>query len=581
MSGRIPPQFIDDLLSRTDIVQIIGDRVPLKKAGHEFQARCPFHDEKTPSFYVSPSKQFYHCFGCGAHGTAIGFLMEYDRLEFPAAVEELARRAGLEVPRDGVAVPTGPDHAPLYRILEQAAAFYQRQLRHHPSAPQAVAYLKGRGLSGAIAAEFAIGYAPPGWDHLLRELGGNARDLESLRLAGLLAEGDGKRYDRFRNRILFPIRDRRGRVIAFGGRVLGDDKPKYLNSPETPLFHKGRELYGLFEAVRSVRKLERLLVVEGYMDVVALAQFDIRNVVATLGTATTGEHLEQLFRVVGEVVFCFDGDRAGRDAAWKALNNALPQMRDGRSVRFLFLPEGEDPDTLVRKEGAAAFTQRLQGAPALSQVLFQQLEQQCDTATPDGRARLAELARPLLSRLPEGVFRELLQGELSQRVGTQVRLPSAPPTPPRPLPTRRPRLAGRAAGISPMQRALILLLRHPQLASLDGLPDGWREGAIPGATLLTEVLELARRQPETTAAQLVERYREGPHHRHLSRLAAMDLEVPPEGEEAEFRGTLQRLTALALDEETRMLLEQSRSGALAAADKERLRRLLGEARKAP
>jgi len=334
MAGPIPQDFIDQLLARVDIVDVVGSRVPLKKAGREFTACCPFHTEKTPSFTVSPVKQFYHCFGCGEHGTAIGFLMAYDRMTFPEAVEELARQVGLEVPHEERPERRGPDPQPLYDVLERAAQHYQQQLRRHPEAQRAIQYLKGRGLSGETAAAFGLGYAPPGWDNLLGAHGTDAEAVKRLDLAGLLAEGSGgKRYDRFRDRIMFPIRDARGRVIGFGGRVLGDAKPKYLNSPETPVFHKGRELYGLYEARRVPGAIERLLVVEGYMDVIALAQHGIGNAVATLGTATTTEHLERIFKTAPEVVFCFDGDRAGREAAWKALNAALPQLREGREAR--------------------------------------------------------------------------------------------------------------------------------------------------------------------------------------------------------------------------------------------------------
>ncbi|MDJ0740543.1 MAG: DNA primase, partial [Gammaproteobacteria bacterium] len=397
MPGAIPQHFIDDLLARADIVEIIGRRVPLKKAGREFHACCPFHSEKTPSFTVSPAKQFYHCFGCGAHGSALGFLMEYDRLSFPEAVEELASSMGLEVPREA-AFDQGPDHRPLYELLELAAQHYEQQLRQHADAARAVDYLRQRGLSGEIAARFRLGFAPPGWDNLLQALGGDDERVARLRDAGLITEQDHKRYDRLRDRIIFPIRDGRGRVVGFGGRLLGDGKPKYLNSPETPVFHKGRELYGLYEARQADGHPARLLVVEGYMDVVALAQFGIGNAVATLGTATTSDHLEKLYRATPEVVFCFDGDRAGRDAAWKALQTALPLMRDGRQARFLFLPDGEDPDSLVRQIGAAAFTERVGGAQPLSEYLFEKLSAQVDMQTLDGRARLGELTQPLLER---------------------------------------------------------------------------------------------------------------------------------------------------------------------------------------
>ncbi|HKJ77760.1 MAG TPA: DNA primase, partial [Gammaproteobacteria bacterium] len=359
MAGRIPQSFIDDLLSRVDIVEVIDARVPLKKAGRDYAACCPFHDEKTPSFTVSPTKQFFHCFGCGAHGTALGFLMEYDHMGFVEAVEELAAKQGLEIPYEGGAPAAGPgrDLKPLYDLLGQADRYFRHQLRNHPAAAKAVDYLKGRGVSGEVAAAFGLGYAPPGWDGLLQALGRDDGALKRLVEVGLLIEReeDRRRYDRFRDRVIFPIRDPRGRTVGFGGRVLGDDKPKYLNSPESEVFHKGRELYGLYEAQQAVRRPERLLVVEGYMDVVALAQHGIANAVATLGTAATADHLQRLFRVTGEVVFCFDGDEAGGKAAWRALENAMPQMRDGRQVRFMFLPQGEDPDSLVRAIGGEAF----------------------------------------------------------------------------------------------------------------------------------------------------------------------------------------------------------------------------------
>lgn len=400
MAGRIPSDFIDALLTRIDIVHLINSRVPLRKAGREYQACCPFHDEKTPSFTVSPQKQFYHCFGCGAHGSAIGFLMEYERQDFREAVEELAQQAGMQLPTDGEAVHTGPDPRPLYDLLDQVATLYRRQLRQHPQAPRAVDYLKERGLTGEIAAGFGLGFAPPGWDFLLGTLGADAQVRERLLRSGLLIEQDGRCYDRFRDRIMFPIRDRRGRVIGFGGRVLGEGQPKYLNSPETPVFHKGRELYGFYEARQANRTLERLLVVEGYLDVIALAQFGITYAVATLGTATSAEHLRQLLRGAPELVFCFDGDRAGRDAAWKALETALPLATGRQQIGFLFLPEGEDPDTLIRRAGRDGFEQHLRTAAPLSDALFDRLAEQVDMSSLDGRARLATLAKPLLDKVP-------------------------------------------------------------------------------------------------------------------------------------------------------------------------------------
>ena len=434
MAGLIPQSFIDDLLSRADIVDVIDKRVALKKSGKNYSACCPFHNEKSPSFSVQPEKQFYYCFGCGAGGNAIGFIMNFDSVDFPQAVESLARDNGMEVPREEskAATKRRAETADLYTLLEEANNYYQLQLRKHEGRTSAVDYLKKRGVSGAIARDFGIGYAPPGWDNLLKACASTPERENNLLKAGMVIEretgqGSGqsggsqfKGYDRFRHRIMFPIRDARGRTIAFGGRVLGDDKPKYLNSPETPVFHKGSELYGLFEARKSTKKLSRLLIVEGYMDVIALAQMDIRYAVATLGTATSGAHLTRLFRIVPEVVFCFDGDKAGRTAAWRALEATLPQMEDGRQVRFLFLPEGEDPDTLVRKVGQAAFETLIDNATPLEQFFFDKLSSELDLDSHQGRGKLRELAQPLITQLPEGVFALLMREQLAQRIGIGV-----------------------------------------------------------------------------------------------------------------------------------------------------------------
>ncbi|MEO0442525.1 MAG: DNA primase [Pseudomonadota bacterium] len=425
MTGIIPRPFIDDLLDRVDIVEIIDHRVKLKKAGKNYTACCPFHDEKTPSFTVSPDKQFYYCFGCGANGNAIGFLMEYERLSFPDAIENIANLLGLEVPREETQDPKQREREQaqeqarktLYSLMDAANHYFQQQLRGHPQKQQAVDYLQRRGLTGYIARDFNIGFAPPGWNNLGSSLATSNEKQDRLLEAGMLIHNDEKDslYDRFRDRIMFPIRDTRGRVIAFGGRVLGDDKPKYLNSPETPIFHKTKTLYGLFEAREAHKQLSRLLVVEGYMDVVALAQFDIRYGVATLGTACSQEHLNRAFRFTSEVVFCFDGDEAGRKAARRAMENALPAMEDGRQVKFLYLPEGEDPDTLVRQIGKDKFTRLIEGATPLESFLFEELSQGLDVNTMEGRARLCKLAAPLMDQLPRGVYRELMFNQLANR----------------------------------------------------------------------------------------------------------------------------------------------------------------------
>ncbi len=523
MAGRIPQEFLDRLLGRVDLVEIVNTRVPLRRAGREFMACCPFHAEKTPSFSVSPRKQFYHCFGCGAHGNAIGFLMAYERLEFPDAVEELARAAGLDLPQTPGG-ESGPSLKPLLEWIARADRFFRQQLREHPLRQRAIDYLRQRGLTGQIANTFGIGYAPPGWENLtqaLREAGASFDDLVAAGLTG--RDEQGRPRDRFRDRIIFPIRDRRGRVIAFGGRALdGDTAPKYLNSPETPLFHKGSELYGLYEARAHNRQLQRLLVVEGYMDVVALAQHDIAYAVATLGTATTAEHVERLFRSVSDLVFCFDGDRAGRAAAWRALEVALPFLRDGRQAGFLFLPEGEDPDTLVRGEGRAAFERRLEHATPLADYLFAELRAQVDPDTLAGRARLAQLARPLLEKLPDGSFRDLMDERLRQEAqvaNTRLRPPASTVASPADRNLRLTR--------TPLRKAIALLLYRPELArQTTDDPLALSDDGEPGVKLLANVIAVLRANPQLTTAALLERYRDTREGAILERLAAWEPGVP-------------------------------------------------------
>ncbi|MBK1655656.1 DNA primase [Allochromatium vinosum] len=555
MAGRLPPEFIDQLLARTDIVELIGSRLQLRKAGREFQARCPFHDEKTPSFSVSPDKQFYHCFGCGAHGNAIGFLMEYDHLPFREAVEELAERAGLELPSDGEPMQAAPDHGPLYRLLEDVALYYRRQLREHPDAQRAIAYLKERGLTGEIAAHFGLGYAPARGNPVLAQFGRDTATRARLQTVGLVSEQDGRQYDKFRDRVLFPIRDRRGRVIGFGGRVLGDGKPKYLNSPETPVFHKGRELYGLHEAQRANRTFDALIVVEGYLDVIALAQFGITNAVATLGTATTPEHLNQLLKLAPDIVFCFDGDRAGRAAAWKALETALPLATGHQAIRFLFLSEGDDPDTLVRREGAEGFRSRLKQAQPLSDFLFEHLSASMDTTTMDGRARFASQLQPYIDRLPAGFYRDLLIRRLADFTG-------APAQALRPAVARRRQPAARLA--QPTRPSLVaqviaLLLDRPDLAPQAlALNDDWRRSTQRGIDVLIQLLDILRQSPDLSKARLLERWREHPHFGYLQRLSVDPFlrDMTPEGAGAELTGAIRRLSDEVREHEWRQLLNK-------------------------
>ncbi len=566
---RIPQTFLDDLLGRTDIVALIGSRIQLKKAGRDWQACCPFHNEKTPSFTVSPNKQFYHCFGCGAHGNALRFLMEYDRLEFLDAVEALAHLAGVEVPRDA-ASPKTTDNKPLYALMEQAAKHYREQLR---ASQKAIDYLKRRGVSGEIARTFSIGYAPPGWNNLLDQ---NNDDKLAVAAGLAIRKDDGGAYDRFRDRIMFPIRDSRGRVIAFGGRTLGDETPKYLNSPETPIFHKGRTLYGLYEARQALRELPRLLVVEGYMDVVALAQNGIAYAVATLGTATTEEHLEQLFRSTSEVVFCFDGDRAGREAGWRALERALSVMRDGREIRFLFLPDGEDPDTLVRQEGREAFEHRLRQALPLSRYLLEQLGSKTDLTSVDGRARLVELARPHVIKLAPGAFRKLLCGQVAKLARMPAddveslyfgsARPAAAPRPP-------PRAV--RSGRSLARRALQLLLEHPQLAAEAGEIERLRGLAAEGVQMLAEVIEFLQHHPHLHAGALLEHWQDRPELGELVAAAGdPGTPLPEAGARTEFRAALERLLATGNDQRVKALLAREAAGGLSAAETQELAALL-------
>jgi DNA primase len=580
--SRIPQRFIDDLLARTDIVEVVNARVPLKRSGHEYKACCPFHDEKTPSFYVSQQKQFYHCFGCGAHGTALGFLMEYDHLDFVEAIETLAGQLGLDVPREGggEATPRRDDGRDvLYAALEAAGQWYQQQL---PPNPQAVDYLKQRGLDGETAKRFGLGYAPAGWDGLLRALGGR-HSREHLEQAGLLARKDERVYDRFRDRIMFPIRDTRGRIIGFGGRVLGDGTPKYLNSNETPLFHKGRELYGLYEARQSRAPLDSLLIVEGYMDVIGLAQLGVNNAVATLGTATTREHLQRLFRIVDRLVFCFDGDRAGRQAAWRALEQAIPVMADGREAAFLFLPEGEDPDSFIRRHGRDVFDQRLREATPLSRFLLGELAERHPGNTMEARAALLHEAQGLLHELEDGALKSQLVDALAfetrinpERVAQtlQAEPKAAEDNAPRPTVNR-----SQSVHRTPIRTAIALLLARPALAAelpdADTLPS---DDGVQGLPLLHELLETVRSNPNITTAGLIERWRGRPELPHLTRLLEWTVIQGDEALAAEFRDALERIREQHVSQRLDALLAHARRHELDAAQKQELNHLLTRTR---
>ena len=630
MAGRIPQAFLDDLLDRVDIVEVIDRRVKLRKTGKNYSARCPFHEEKTPSFSVNPDKQFYYCFGCGAGGNALGFVMDYENVDFPQAVETLASSAGLEVPREpgrGGAARAEKEQTnkSLYKLMEQVANYYKQQLRSHPQAAKAVTYLKERGLTGLIAKEFDLGFAPPGWHNLEETLGTDDEQKKLLMQSGMLVENEkGNIYDRFRDRVVFPIRDQRGRVIAFGGRVLGDDKPKYLNSPETEIFHKGRELYGFYQALQANRKLDRLLVVEGYMDVIALAQHGINYATATLGTATSKAHLERVYRRCPEVIFCFDGDEAGRKAAFRALEAALPCMEDGRQARFLFLPEGEDPDTMVRAGGQEKFEQLLQGATPLETFLFDSVSEGIDTSSLDGRARLSKLALPYIRQLPEGVYKQLMFQALAEHTGLELeslmRLEVPEPVPPpvaaasgrdygadrshTPLlpeddtpppdmgdypdfepsgdtqPRQRPLNDHHHPGFSNLaQGAIALILHKPEIGrTVD--PAGLADIQGDDVELLRQLLDLVHRRPESNTGMLLGHWYGTTEGELLNRLAGQERLIPTEGIEQQFRDTMENL-AHHLPHQSKLAaqvdkLKLTNYAEVSELEKQRLRELLQE-----
>ena len=571
MAGRIPRVFINDLLARTDIVDLIDARVKLKKQGKNFHACCPFHNEKTPSFTVNGEKQFYHCFGCGAHGNAIDFLMNYDRLEFVESIEELATSHGLEVPYEAGSGPTPMERhqrQSLYQLMDNLNGFYQQSLQQSNAQP-ARDYLDRRGLSADIINHFAIGYAPAGWDNVLKRFGKQPDDRESLMEAGMLVTNDkGRTYDRFRERVMFPIRDKRGRVIGFGGRVLGNDTPKYLNSPETPIFHKGRQLYGLYEALKNHPEPKRLLVVEGYMDVVALAQFGVDYAVASLGTSTTAEHIQLLFRSTDNVICCYDGDRAGREAAWRALETALPYMNDGRQLRFMFLPDGEDPDTLIRKEGKEAFEARMEQAMPLSSFLFDSLLPQVDLSSRDGKTRLSTLALPLISQIPGETLRIYMRQELGNKLGILDD---------NQLEKLMPKLAtSGAAPIAPplkrttMRVLVALLIQNPQLATMVPSLDGLAESKMAGLPLFVDLINRCNENPGLTTGQLLELYRGTNFSQTLETLAIWNHMIVDEEAEAVFQDSLASIYDSALEERLEFLIARERTQGLSADERREL-----------
>ncbi|WP_394240089.1 DNA primase [Vibrio astriarenae] len=578
MAGHIPRAFIDDVLARLDIVDIIDARVKLKKKGKNYGACCPFHNEKTPSFSVSQEKQFYHCFGCGVHGNAIDFLMEYERLEFVEAIEELASYLGLEVPREqrpGHTQHQGPTASTeqkrnLYDLMGSIAQFYRQQLKL-ASSKIAIDYLKERGLSKDVVQKFGIGYVADEWDLVRKNFGQNRQTQDMLVSGGMLIENDkGNRYDRFRGRVMFPIRDRRGRVIGFGGRVIGDGTPKYLNSPETPIFHKGKELYGLYEVMQAYREPPQILVVEGYMDVVALGQYGVDYAVASLGTSTTGEHIHNLFRQTNTVVCCYDGDRAGKEAAWRALENALQYLKSGNTLKFLFLPDGEDPDSYIRQFGKENFEQQVHSAIPLSEYLFQNLIEthSINLGTSEGKSTLRNVSNELINKIPnEGLQQELDErlDKLTGFMGHREKRKAAPETRPQPH---------KEIKRTPMRAVIALLIQNPNYA--DMVPDlsTVRHLSLPGLSLLIEVLEYCQASPNISTGQLMEQWRGRQNETLLSRLASWDIPLDDDNQEDIFIDSLDKILAQCVEQQIENLQAKARSVGLSTEEKRELQALM-------
>ncbi|TMP16021.1 DNA primase [Pseudoalteromonas sp. S2893] len=568
MAGKIPRNFIDDLLARTDIVELIDSKVGLKKAGKDYQACCPFHNEKSPSFTVSQDKQFYHCFGCGANGNAISFVMEYDKLEFVDAIEELASLLNLDVPREkgSSSAPerTAAQKRSDYDLMLHTARFYQHQLKHHSNSAAVIDYVKGRGLSGETVKKFMIGYAPSEWEALCQQLGRTKEQKEQLVELKLASEKTpGRQFDFFRDRLMFPIRDKRGRVIAFGGRVMQVDQgPKYLNSPETRIFHKGFELYGLYEAKQAHKKLEHVLIVEGYMDVVALAEQGIEYAVAALGTATTSEHMHTLFRTTDKVICCYDGDRAGRDAAWRALENALPYLNDGKALHFVFLPDGEDPDSLVQQEGKTQFEQRLSQAYDFTKVLFNKLSQEVDLTLDSGKAKLLSAALPLIEKIPSEFYQENILEQLGRLIGrTREQLNSRLKTP------KQQHAVERKFKITPMRQAIGILIQHPQLAkSVPHLPE-LAQMNIAGIGLLLRLQERALQKDNANTAVLLESFRDSEDYEPLVKLATWQHQISDERLETVFQNTFKFIEDQCLNYRLETLLIKDKTQGLSSDEK--------------
>jgi DNA primase len=582
MSGLIPQHFIDDLIARVDIVEVMGNRIQLKKAGKEFKSVCPFHDDSNPSLTISPVKGFYHCFSCGAHGTAVGFLMNYEHLSFVEAIESLASNLGIEIPYEKNQQPIKKNNN-LFDLLERIQAHYQLELKNDEPA---IEYLKNRGITGKIAKRFNVGYAPSGWRNIMDSFGKSSTEIEKLTTLGLVIPKDNNNhYDRFRERIMFPIRDNRGRFIGFGGRILNQDQPKYLNSPETPLFHKGRELYGLYECQQALRKIERLVVVEGYMDVISLAQHGIDYAVASMGTATTDDHFNRLFRLTDYIYFCFDGDQAGLDAAWRALNNALKHIREGRQIKFVFLPENDDPDTFIKKNSAAIFEKELDNGKDLSDFLIDKLTKDIDIKSIDGRARLAEQAKPLISVIPEGIFKELIIDKLSQSVGLSSKKLTSLITEHKNKSLKiaveqkqrifnQKIIKNKKEKTSITKKAITLILNYPSIgreAKLNLI----EKNNEPGTEILRKLIQTIQKKPDINTAGLIEFWRNDSEGKFLGQLASKELPKNDEfNAQAEMNDCLIQLNKSYIKTRITSLIDKQRNEDLSSDERKELNELI-------
>ena len=580
MSGLIPQHFINDLVSRVDIVDVLSKRIDLKKAGKEFKAVCPFHNDKNPSLTISPSKGFYHCFSCGAHGTALGFLMEYEHLSFVEAIESLASDLGLEVPYEKSSKPIKQNND-LFLMMEKLQKKFQDNLKNES---KAIKYLKERGIDGTTAKKFGIGYAKKGWRNILDEFGKNEKQINLLTSLGLIIKkSDNSYYDRFRDRIIFPIRDARGRFIGFGGRVFNDEQPKYLNSPETSLFHKGKELYGLYECQQSMRDIDKLIVVEGYMDVIGLSQNGVEYAVASMGTATTNDHFNRLFRLTDSIFFCFDGDDAGLKAAWRALENSLIHLRDGRQIKFVFLPDGDDPDSYIANNGTSKFEKQLDSGKDLSDFLIDKISENIDLNSIDGKARMAERAKPFIGKIPDGIFKELIIDKLSASVGISSKKLTALISQVNTKESMKPKtrsftkmMSQRSSKTQPsiIKKSIMLILNYPEAAKNIKHHD-FKDYKKPGIKILLKLIKTTQEESNINAASLIERWRDDDEGKHLAKLAINLFPDNPEFDASkELNDSLIQITKNFYSERINFLIKKQSKNELTEKDKNELNQMI-------